>query len=255
MKLKSPTWVFLRGLTRESGHWGEFPKQFGDVFKGQQVITPDVAGMGARWNERSPDSIPEIVQDLRRTTQLDSQEILIFSISMGGMLGVEWIKQEPERVRGIVLINSSFRGVSAFYKRLRYQSYVKILSILSQRDVFKREAQISELVLNREDLRPAATFEWAQLARKHPVLLENFFHQLRAAASYSLPLEVIKVPSLILTSTNDQLVDSTCSKEMHRRWPGSTLEIHPEAGHDLCYEEPTWVVNKVQMWWKKHYNA
>ena len=37
-------WVFLRGLTRESAHWGDFPQRFAAALPGARVHLIDLAG-------------------------------------------------------------------------------------------------------------------------------------------------------------------------------------------------------------------
>ena len=51
------SWVFLRGLMRESRHWGEFPDQFRAALPHADIVTPDLPGNGAKRHLRSPLSV------------------------------------------------------------------------------------------------------------------------------------------------------------------------------------------------------
>ncbi|RYY52271.1 MAG: alpha/beta hydrolase, partial [Comamonadaceae bacterium] len=55
------TWVLLRGLTREAGHWGAFPDLLrAQLQSGTRVIALDLPGNGALHAQRSPARIEEL---------------------------------------------------------------------------------------------------------------------------------------------------------------------------------------------------
>ena len=58
-------WVFLRGLMRESRHWGEFPDQFRAVLPEADIVAPDLPGNGAKFRLRSPLSVQGMVEACR----------------------------------------------------------------------------------------------------------------------------------------------------------------------------------------------
>ena len=86
------TWVLLRGLTRESGHWGNFPTllqaQLGDAC----VIAMDLPGNGALHAQASPLRVPDMAECCR--TALRAQGIAppyhLLAMSLGGMVAVDW---------------------------------------------------------------------------------------------------------------------------------------------------------------------
>ena len=59
------TWVLLRGLTRESRHWGEFPARLQSRFANSNVVALDLPGNGRLNAQRSPASI-EAMADVYR---------------------------------------------------------------------------------------------------------------------------------------------------------------------------------------------
>lgn len=69
--MTSPTFVLLRGLTREQRHWGNFPQQLLQHFPNARVITPDLPGNGSACRERSPATIAGMVESLRATLNHD----------------------------------------------------------------------------------------------------------------------------------------------------------------------------------------
>ena len=60
--------VLLRGLWRETRHWGEFPSHLQQQFPGALISTPDIPGNGLRNHETSPDTIAGMTDALRQLT-------------------------------------------------------------------------------------------------------------------------------------------------------------------------------------------
>jgi pimeloyl-ACP methyl ester carboxylesterase len=92
---------------------------------------------------------------------------------------------------------------------------------------------------------------WTELARAHPVRRSNAARQFLAAARYHPGPLSKPVPVLVLASARDGLVDPACSRAIVTALPGSTLEEHPTAGHDLPLDDPRWVVERIGGWASK----
>jgi pimeloyl-ACP methyl ester carboxylesterase len=74
------------------------------------------------------------------------------------------------------------------------------------------------------------------------VLLEQIAGAIRMRAPKDL-----RVPTLILASHGDRLVDPDCSWNLARRL-GANLVMHRTAGHDLTLDDPNWVANQIRQW-------
>ncbi|MEO8807178.1 MAG: alpha/beta hydrolase, partial [Burkholderiaceae bacterium] len=59
------TWVLLRGLTRESRHWGEFPMLLEAQLGPVQVVTLDLPGNGQRHAQASPTRVVDMAESCR----------------------------------------------------------------------------------------------------------------------------------------------------------------------------------------------
>ena len=58
-------WIFLRGLTREQGHWGEALQVFESTNPDMKVFCLDLPGTGTERARNSPLSVSGIMEDLR----------------------------------------------------------------------------------------------------------------------------------------------------------------------------------------------
>ena len=124
-------WIFLRGLTRESRHWGDFAAQFAQAFAGDLVVPLDLAGNGRLNHLRSPRQVADMVADCR--AQLARQHIAppyhVLAMSLGAMVSVAWAQVYPKEVAAQVLINTSMRPFSPIYQRLQPANYATLLRL------------------------------------------------------------------------------------------------------------------------------
>lgn len=247
MALAVGTWILLRGLTRESGHWGRFPGQLAACLPRARILALDLPGNGSLHRLPSPHRVPDMVAACR--TQLAQQAVEgpvhLLAMSLGAMVALEWASAQPHEVAGTVLINTSFAGLSPFHQRLRPASYPTLLGVLLGRDARAREAAILRLTSAHAD--PAVLEHWVALRRRHPVAAGNALRQLAAAARYRLPAQPPTVPLLLLSGARDALVDPRCSRALAAHWQLPHRE-HPGAGHDLPLDAGDWVAEQIVAW-------
>jgi hypothetical protein len=58
-------WILLRGLARESRHWGAFILQLQATFPDAKITLLDLPGTGCYYQDSSPNSISEITHQVR----------------------------------------------------------------------------------------------------------------------------------------------------------------------------------------------
>ncbi len=246
----SNNWLLLRGLTRESGHWGEFLPQLQQAFPQAQIHCLDLPGSGVDYQQTSPDSIPEITTQIRQQALEKGwlkQKITLLTLSLGGMVAWEWLQQYPGDISAAALMNSSLAVVNPFYQRLRWQCYWKLAQIVCQPDCYKRELAIVKLVSNLESQHEKIAADWEKIQQLRPVSRQNALRQIMAAANYIPKLDKPKVPIMLLNGLGDRLVSPSCSENISQRW-SIPLSSHPWAGHDLCIDDADWVIKELQQW-------
>lgn len=247
-------WVLLRGLARESAHWGEFIPMLQAAFPEAKITTLDLPGTGRWYQQTSPASIPEIVDIVRRQAFDDgvlTQPITLLALSLGGMVAWEWMLQAPEDIAAGILINTSIADRSPWHQRLRWQSLLKILNIVMQRDSYRRELAIVQLISNRRDHDQAVAKVWAQLDQLRPISAANRLRQIFAAARYKPGNLKPHTPVLLLNSEKDRLVASACSEAIQHTWD-LPLNSHSWAGHDLPLDDGAWVVEQLNAYLTQH---
>lgn len=221
------TWVLLRGLSRASASWGEFPKVFVNQLAKLQpdvrVLLLDLPGHGELRDQSSPSSIAALVEACRAELQRRgvTTPVHLLAMSLGALVASEWAVLHPEEVKGAVLINTSLRPFSPVLRRLRPLAPLQFLG-------FGRSASAAEGTPSR-------------------VRLSNAWRQLLAAVRFRASRARPAPPMLLLCSLGDVLVDWRCSQTLSRAW-GVPLRMHTAAGHDLPQDDPPWVAAAVTEW-------
>lgn len=245
-------WLLIRGLVREQRHWGSFPADFEAAFRElhpeAKVDTIDFPGFGSERHRPSPFSIDEIVDDMRARF-LKKNEISkpwnLFSISLGGMVALNWVSRYPEDFERLVLVNSSLRDLSPIHHRLKPKNYPKIASLFFEKDRRAREREILRLTSNltREALETKAdtNAEFAEHIRKRDALA-----QMIAAMRFKSP-QGLRLPLLVLCSEQDQLVHFGCSEKIAEKF-GAEIRRHKNANHDLSLDAPEWILSETKAW-------
>jgi pimeloyl-ACP methyl ester carboxylesterase len=243
-------WLLLRGLARESAHWGDFIPLLQATFPDANVTPLDLPGTGRFHKKISPRTVKTIMETVRRHA-LDNgylqQPVTILAVSLGAMVAWEWMRNYPDDICGASLINTSFADLSPFYHRLRWQSYKKFAAAVMMRDAFHRETAIVQLVSNRRDQDEQISQAWEKIQNQRPISLKNSFRQILAAASYRPGDLKPWQPILLLNGKGDRLAAPTCSETIHKKW-NLELRSHPWGGHDLTLDDGTWVALQLKNW-------
>lgn len=244
------TWLLLRGLTRETAHWGDFVSAFRQALPHAQVIALDLPGNGEQHAVRSPANIGDMVawcraELVRRGVQ---GPVHVLAMSLGAMVATQWAYTAPQELAACVLVNTSFAPFSPFYRRLRPRNYPRLARlVLGGAAPLVWERAILEMTSGRAAARQDVLPAWTQVRQQRPVSVGNALRQLLAAALYRVRKNAPRVPLLLLASERDGLVDVRCSLAVAQHW-GCRLHLHPWAGHDLPLDDPDWVIAQVAGW-------
>ncbi|MFZ2990043.1 alpha/beta fold hydrolase [Ideonella sp.] len=246
--IRPPTWLLLRGLTRGAAHWSGFAERLQQALPGARVLTPELPGNGRRHTERSPATIGQLTEALRADLAAagEAGPFQVIAVSMGAMVALDWASRHPQDLSGALLINTSVRPLSPFYRRLQPARYGPLLRCLlagaSAEDWERLILNSTSAVAAHDPGRaPGLIQAWAEERRRHPVGAANALRQLLASSRYRLPPRPPAVPMRVLSGAQDRLVHPACSHALARAW-GLPLAVHPQAGHDLTLDAPDWVI-------------
>jgi pimeloyl-[acyl-carrier protein] methyl ester esterase len=243
---KQKHFFLIRGLIREARHWGEIPSLLKETSPGCKVTMIDIPGAGIYSDSPSPLSIRKMVEEMRRVYTAEvspNEEKILVAISLGGMISGQWLKQHESDFDKVVMINTSYGGISPMFDRLKPMALFHLFKVpvLKGRD---KEARILRLVTNHNQIFDKTLDLWEFIQKERPVSLFNTVKQLTAAAMFRIGDYRPKIPVLILAAVQDRMVSVECSRAIAKAWNAPITE-HPTAGHDLSADDPKWVVKEV----------
>ncbi len=239
-------WLLLRGLCRGAFHWNDFPLRLRESQPGAVILTPDLPGNGERWNETSPASIAAMVEAYREWLPAPQHPLRVIALSMGGMVGLQWMQSYPAEIAQLVLVNTSSANLVPLYQRLNPVAAARLFwGTLGGDRSREREVLALTSVRHAHDRQLART--WADYARTHPVAWRNGLRQMAAAARYrcSLPFpRELAERVLVVNSAGDRLVSPAASRRLADTL-GCPLVTHPIAGHDLPLDDGGWLIDQL----------
>ncbi|MDX1922167.1 MAG: alpha/beta hydrolase [Alphaproteobacteria bacterium] len=226
-----PTLVLLPGLLCDKALWQHQINALGAYV---DVIVPDLTGH---------DSMPELAKTV---LSMAPDSFALAGLSMGGYVAMELMRQAPQRITQLALIDTSARPDTDESRRKR-----RGLIQLAQKGDFKGVTPrllpmlIAASRLQDEEL----TKLIIDMAGR--VGMHAFLNQQKAILGRidSRPhLSLITVPTTIICGEQDALTSPEHAQEMANFIKGAELHIIPGAGHLAPLEQPA-PVNKILKKW------
>ena len=162
--------------------------------------------------------------------------VVPIGLSMGGYVALEMVRQSPERVAGIGLLNTAY-GTDSDERRAQREATIRMAQANSFRGVTRH--------LLKSFLSPSAMRDEALVTRviamAEEVGRENFARQQQAIMrrrDQADTLRGLQVPALVLCGSLDTLTPPHISEEMAALAPDAELVILPEVGHLSTMEAP-----------------
>jgi pimeloyl-[acyl-carrier protein] methyl ester esterase len=235
--------LLLRGLVREKRYWGKAVKLLEE--KGYNVLCLDLPGLGEHADMEFPWTVRQAYLKIRHEFLEKKQAgpYSVMSISLGGMIALEWAHQMPSDFERIIVINTSASNVGMPWERLLPKAMKQCLQITKEKDIAKREKIILEMTTNQAYKDALVLAEWAAIAKTSHYTIQTAIRQLAAASQFRAP-EKLLIPCLVLASQNDGMVSVDCSVRLAKRLQAE-IRIHPTAGHDISVDDPEWVVAQI----------
>jgi alpha-beta hydrolase superfamily lysophospholipase len=247
-------WLLLRGLTREQRHWLDFPTYFAAHVKGPgpaptEVVTLDLPGFGTQRDAPVPATVEEFVDDTRARLlplRTPGEPMGLVAVSLGGIVAVTWLARYPGDFVCGAVINASMSDLSPLWHRMRPRNWPRIAAALVM-GVRARERMLLGMTRYQGDLDRDCD-RHVEIAATAPPGKRAFLGQLTAAMRIKAPKQ-ITVPTFVLTSIGDNLVDWRCSEAIAKRL-SLPLKLHEgkgnqAAGHDLALDDPQWVCDRL----------
>jgi pimeloyl-ACP methyl ester carboxylesterase len=167
-------------------------------------------------------------------------------LSMGGYIALEIVRQAPERVLRLALLDTAARPDTPEQSAQRR-------ALIARSDAGELEAVLRQIAPNllHPDHRDDATLIETQVRMGLAVGPAGFARQQAAIIGRidSRPsLSAIAVPTLVLVGDRDALTPPDRSEEMAAAIPNARLVVVPDCGHASSLEQPAAVTAALEDW-------
>ena len=223
--------------------WGETHRSFDRFLEllpaGLHVVVPDQRGAGDSDKPTTGYRLEDAAADVAGMLDaLDIPAAWMVGSSSGGYVAQQLALALPSRVLGLVLVGAP--------------------RSLAGRDPFGEILAAFHDPVTPEDIE--ALNEGLEL----PPAIPRDFLDVQDAAALTIPRHVwiagyrglieavpptqtgtIRVPTLLLSGADDELLGSAEAAELAASIPGSRHRVYPKTGHFVLWERPDWVVRDV----------
>ena len=220
-----------------------------------RIFLPDLPGFGKSelFSSKPLNLLPyvEIVEDIVNHFQI--QRLILGGCSMGGYIALEHIRNYPELIEGLVLIDTKPDADDEDQMQNRLNT-IKMLEESSQnfysnekpvnitlKMLYERDAQIKSFLDNLHSRVISENTQRKKVKIANQILnimksqkVLGVMHALNGMAGRNDTLKVLeslKVNALILVGENDTITPTEIAKRMEKTILNATLTIIPSAGH------------------------
>lgn len=237
--------ILLRGLTRESGHWGDFGAHLRKQMPRWECVFIDLPGAGDALQQEVPNEVGQTADVIReRIAELPPRPTVLLGLSYGGMVSLELAAKPFQGLEAVIFINTSVKGLCSLSERIRPTGVLGILVALASPSLHWRETIIHRMTSINQSAAAKETPSWVNLQRRRPVKRSTAIRQLVAASRYRAP-QALAIPSFWLCAAKDRLVSAQCTRTLSQYYGGQMVE-YPFSGHDLTLDAPQWTARKVR---------
>lgn len=228
--------VLVHGLAYDRRGWGPFPDLLAERFR---VVLIDNRGVGESDAPPGPYTVAQMADDVRAV--LDHAGIdrsNVFGVSLGGYIAQEFALTWPERVERLILCSTAVGGARAVpmpvatqalfarYPTMEREAGLRMFveSSLGDRGVRELPELVEEILRYRLERAPTVEAWMAQATAGATFLDDHRVHEIAA-------------PTLVLTGSADVVVDPRNAGVLAELIPGARMEIVPDRGHLMVWED------------------
>lgn len=243
--------VCLQHFTGTLENWD--PIIVDGLAKERQVILIDNTGVGNSGGT-TPDNVLEMSKDaIKVINGLGIHQCDLLGFSLGGFLAQTMADLKPELFRKLIIVGAAPQGAKALHsfpqlveKAFALQpkeQYLFVFATKSEKSRAKIAATLERLYIRTED-------------RDQNASMDAIKAQISALTRWgtdpvTIDLSKITQPVLIVQGSNDEMMDSAASLDLHKKLPNSVLIYYPDSAHGSFNQYPELFVEQANSFLNK----
>ncbi len=216
-----------------------FMDQVTDLAQDHHVINIDFRGHGRSDAPRRDYTIVDQGRDYGRVMDaLGVDAAVIVGLSMGGMAALHFALERPERVSGLVLIDTSAEHERAF-KRVKYAALARAARLLGMRRWLARQGADVLFGATFRSEQPEVVETWEdRIMQLDPRAAARAVKMVAGRPSVRARLGEIRVPALVIVGDEDTATPPPNARVLAEGLPSARLEVLALTGHLSTSEKP-----------------
>ncbi len=254
----APAIILLHGSNASLHTWDEWTKRLSGQYR---IIRFDQIGHGLTGPDLKDCYSPACFVDTvnRVAANRGLGRFYLGGNSMGGGVSNEYAKRHPERLLGLILVNSggapdltpAKRDLPIGFRIMAMPGVNRIATVISPRSVIERSLRSSvskDAFIDDQEI----DLYWEMLRRpgNRDATLKRFGSRdaRRSAESAPIPDAARQIPTLIIWGDEDKLIPVAAADWFAKQYPANTLRIFKGVGHIPMQEIPDESANAVRDW-------
>lgn len=235
MNTPTPCWMLLHGLLCDADTWSDF---IGPLSRTGPVTAACLSGIT---------SLPDAAHAVLAST---NGPLIVVGHSMGGRVALEMVRQAPDRIRGLVLMNTGYQGLGDG-ELVKRETIVQTARTHGIAGIM--ENWLAGMVAPRTEQNPVLMQRIRSMVLRSTVA--SFTGQIQALiarpdASSLLP--GIACPTLLMSGTQDRWSPLSRHQAMAGLIPQSECAAIEGAAHMMPFEEPAACLARILSWAGHH---
>lgn len=222
--------VFVHGFTTTSEFWREQVEPFSS---NHRVIRINLPGHGVSPRpEGRAYTIEAFADDVLKVYEtLEIKDAVLIGLSMGGAIAQHFTLGHPQRVRALVLVDTTPHGLGEDV------NVDNVLNAIEELGVVTASQNVIDRSFGSTTSAELLAFAKAEVAQTPAFVARQAIASLNATDSRAR-LGEIHVPTLILVGNEDIITPPCESEVLVKGIPNSRLEVIADAGHFPMLEQP-----------------
>jgi 3-oxoadipate enol-lactonase len=241
--------VLMHGIGGNRSNWHDQLPEFGRYF---HAVAWDARGYGDSDDYDGDLDFGDFGTDLARLLDhFNASRAHLVGLSMGGVIGLDFVSRWPDRVTTLTLCDS-LPGFSHLSDEQR-REFIRLRQepLLAGKEPKDIAPAVAKSLLSKSPRPESFERLVASMSALHK---ESYLKTIASLANYTLVLELeaIRVPTHVVVGAEDTLTPPAASREMARRIPGARLTVIEGAGHLSNIERPEAFNSAVLGFLKEH---